>query len=57
MGSILMTLDRYKGYVNPEMPGALALFGARVFLCLDGLHVRSPGSGLDPFNAETKEVA
>lgn len=52
-----MTLDRHQGYVNPELPGTLALFGARAFLCLDGLLVRSPGSGLDPFKAETKEVA
>tara|TARA_R110002111_G_scaffold102352_1_gene158726 strand:+ start:145 stop:318 length:174 start_codon:yes stop_codon:yes gene_type:complete len=57
MGSILMTLDRYIGCANPEMPGALASFGVRDFLRLKGLVVRSPDIGFGSYNTETKEVA
>ena len=52
-----MTVDRCIGCVNPEMPGAFASFGARGFLRLDHLVVRSSGIGSGPCNAETKEVA
>ena len=52
-----MTLDRYIGCANPEMPGALASFGVRDFLRLKGLVVRSPDIGFGSYNTETKEVA